>query len=437
MRQACSQEKKLKIKESMKATREKRSRQVCRVFKVKIDQSKLTKRQAEQLKMMFVEGKWIKNSRLAWAKDNEKSVFECEMPHKHELVRVKTKDGEFEERELKFIGSQMAQDVVADMKSNLKTIIRLTKKGLQRHGDLKFVSELNSLNLRQYGTTYKFRSHRRMKLQGVSGLVSINGAKQFLDDKNVEIASARLLNTPKGYYVAITTFISDTKVPEIKTNGKSIALDLGCQTSITYSDGRKQTVQIEESERMKRLQRKFAKQIKGSNNRNRTRKLIRVEYQKIDNKKTDASNKIVSELKHYNNVVIQDEQLAKWHKNGHGRKVQHSCLGRLKVKLKSMNNVLILASDIPTTKICMKCGQVHEMKLSDRIFTCCEGSSDRDIHAAKNMLDIAKLILGYDLTVPVGRREFKREEFLMAYSKKFGKDYETLRHEADQPLGCR
>ena len=42
MRQSCSEEKRLKIKESMKATRKRRSEQICRVFKVKIDQSKLT-----------------------------------------------------------------------------------------------------------------------------------------------------------------------------------------------------------------------------------------------------------------------------------------------------------------------------------------------------------------------------------------------------------
>ena len=110
---------------------------------------------------------------------------------------------------------------------------------------------------------------------------------------------------------------------------------MGCETSITYSDGSKKSVQIEESGRMKRLQRKFAKQVKGSNNRNRTRKLIQVEYQKLKNKKHDISNKILSELKYYDNVIIQDEQLSKWMKNGHGKKVQHSCLGRIKSKLKT------------------------------------------------------------------------------------------------------
>lgn len=229
----------------------------------------------------------------------------------------------------------MAQGVVDEMKSNLKTIIRLTKSKKQKYGELKFVSEIKSLNLAQYGLTYKFKSSKRMKIQGVSGYITISGAKQFFGNDDIELASAKILNTPKGYYIAISTFTYFDKLPIKKFNHKNIGLDIGCETSITYSDGSKKSVQIEESERMKRLQRKFAKQVKGSNNRNRTRKLIQVEYQKLKNKKQDISNKILSELKYYDNVIIQDEQLSKWMKSGHGKKVQHSCLGRIKSKLKT------------------------------------------------------------------------------------------------------
>lgn len=70
------------------------------------------------------------------------------------------------------------------------------------------------------------------------------------------------------------------------------------------------------------------------------------------------------------------------------------------------------------------------MSQSQRTFRCdCGIVSDRDIHAAQNMLEIAKMILENDLSVPVGRREFKREEFLSAYEKKFKVSYGTLRHE--------
>lgn len=50
------------------------------------------------------------------------------------------------------------------MKSNLKTIIKLTKNKKQKGGNLKFVSEIKSLNLTQYGLTYKFKSHKKLKL---------------------------------------------------------------------------------------------------------------------------------------------------------------------------------------------------------------------------------------------------------------------------------
>ena len=425
MREYCSNEKRLKIKESMRMTKERRSKQVCRVFKLKIDESKLSNKQKTQLKMLFVEGKWIKNDRLAWANENGKSVFDCIRPRKHEFVKVKTKDGSFEMRELKYIGSQMAQGVVDEMKSNMKTIVKLTKQGLQHGGKIRFASELRSINLVQYGTTYKFKSSRKMKIQGVSGLVYVSGAKQFFGNDDIEIASAKILNTPKGYYISVSTFTYFEKLPIKHFNGKNIALDLGCETSITYSDGRKQSVLIEESERLKRLQRKLSRQVRGSNNRNRTRKLIRVEYQKMTNSKNDASNKILSELKHYDNVVIQDEQLSKWQKSGHGKKVQHSILGRIKSKLKNQfDNIILLSSNIPTTKICMDCGSTHKMSQSQRVFSCdCGVTMDRDVHAAKNMIEIAKMVLGNDLTVPAGHRELKREEFLDAYEKRFGVCY--------------
>ena len=384
--------------------------------------------------MMFVEGKWLRNDRLAWSRDNHKSVFDCEVPHKHEKVKIKTKDGEFEERELKYIGSQMAQGVVAEMKSNLKTILRLQKHGLQKHGELKFISELKSLNLWQYGCTYSFKSAKRMKIQGVSGLVYVRGAHQFFEDKNVEIASAKLLNTPQGYFVAVTTYIDNDKLEKPISNGKTIGLDFGCKTSVTYSDGRKRTVSVGETERMKRLQIKFARQVKGSKNRYRTKRLINVEYQKITNRKNDIANKIVGELKFYDRVVIQDEQLSNWNQTGHGKAVQHSCLGRVKAKLMKMDNVVVLDKFIPTTKICMKCGRTYNMPQSQREFNCvCGAAGDRDVHAAQNMVDIARLILENKVSVPMGRRELMRVEFLDAYEKKFGVGYETLKHEAARP----
>ena len=114
-------------------------------------------------------------------------------------------------------------------------------------------------------------------------------------------------------------------------------MDFGIHTNITTSEGKKIDVSVEESERLKMLQKKLQHQKKGSNNRYKTIQKLRREYQYISNVKKDKANKIVHELKQYSTIVIQDEQLSEWHKKkGMSKIVQHSCMGRIKAKLKQL-----------------------------------------------------------------------------------------------------
>ena len=41
----------------------------------------------------------------------------------------------------------------------------------------------------------------------------------------------------------------------------------------------------------------------------------------MSNKKLDMANKFVHQMKAYNKVIIQDEQLSNWQRSGHGRKI--------------------------------------------------------------------------------------------------------------------
>ena len=201
-------------------------------------------------------------------------------------------------------------------------------------------------------------------------------------------------------------------MPKTKTNGKEIGLDFGIHTNITTSEGEKLDVSVEESERLKRLQKKMSRQTKGSNNRYKTIKKIRRQYQKLTNRKTDKANKIVHKFKQYDTIVIQDEQISEWHKKkGMSKVVQHSCVGMIKSKLMELDNIIILDKFIPTTKWCPNCHKLNELTLSDRIYKCeCGYEQDRDIHAAQNMLKIKNLV-EKNVSVPMERREVKREEF--------------------------
>ena len=93
-----------------------------------------------------------------------------------------------------------------------------------------------------------------------------------------------------------------------------------------------------------------------SNNYMRMRHKLDKEYQHLVNKKNDAANKVAHKLLENETVVMQDENLQGWKTNGHGKKVQHSILGRIKSILMRHDNVVVLNQYAPTTKLCTHCG---------------------------------------------------------------------------------
>ena len=227
--------------------------------------------------------------------------------------------------------------------SSLKTMKTLRERGFQKHGRLKFIKELKAINLKQYGVTHEIRSSTKMKIQGVSKPVKVAGIQQLKHLKHVDFANAKLLNTASGYYVALTCYLPISKKRQIKnrktdnTDHDIIGIDFGCQTSLTLSNGKKINISFGEGEQLRKLQRRLSKRkTKHSNRRAKLIVKIRRKYERIRNKKTDIANKVIYDLRSYRRIVIQDEQLSKWQKLGHGKAIQHSCLGRIKAKLKEL-----------------------------------------------------------------------------------------------------
>ena len=240
--------------------------------------------------MLFLEGKWFYNhvlnlhhSGLSLKNINSTKIKE---------INKFNKNNEKETTKLNFIGSQQKQAIITRMISNEKTIMTLVKKGLQKYGNLQFKSELNCIPLKQYGISYRFKSFNKVKIQGISGTVLVRTGNQLqIAD---ELANANLIKKPDGYYLKVTAYINKENYQQIETNGKEIGLDFGIKTNITTSEGEKLDVSVEESDRLKKLQRKQFRQVKGSNNRYKTIKKIQREYQKLSNKKQDKAKKNVS-----------------------------------------------------------------------------------------------------------------------------------------------
>ncbi|MBR0080170.1 MAG: transposase [Synergistaceae bacterium] len=378
-----------KIREKGKETRLRRQSQICRVFRVKIDFSHLNEIEKTQLKMIFVEAKWLYNDVLTFSNANEINKYDYKIATVHGLD--KTKQPVI--RELKNLSSQMKQSVIQGVKHNMKSLSAM-KKHSRKIGSLKYKSNYESINLQQYGITYKFCDKKHMKIQGIKRPIKIDGAEQFFDIPGLEFANAKLLNLPDGYYVAVTTF--QNKGGENKKYKPEIGIDMGIKTSITTSEGKKYKIFVGETKRLKKIQRRIMKRKKGSSNRYKLRKLLRREYQKLDNRKKDKANKIVHKLLEHKKIYMQNENIKAWHKGLFGKTVQHSILGIVKAKLMKNERVVVLPKKVATTKTCPNCGRINkEITLSDRIFECqCGYKEDRDIHAAKNMIMLSKNTCG-------------------------------------------
>lgn len=375
-------EKNIKIKETYAATMLKRTSQICRVFTCKVQYNHLNKHQCQQVKMMFVEAKWMYNYILNLSQDNNNDIFKLKYTDLNNITHL-DKDKNIVNVSLQYLSSQMKQYVLDGIFSNIRGLAKARETGL-KIGKLNFISEYTSINLKQANVSYKIISKNRIKIQGIKKPLRVNGLEQILSLSDYDLANAKLINKYGDYYMAITVYThkeNKDKLTEI------IGIDLGCQTSVTLSDGRKFNCRVEESEYCKNLRRKISRCKKGSNNRYRLKKKYRKANAKSINRKNDFARQLNHILKNYI-VVMQDEQLQQWSRYRHGKSIQQGILGRIKSLLKNNENTIVLSKWFPSTKLCSCCGEKVEMKLHERVFVCpkCGYMEDRDIHAAKNMV---------------------------------------------------
>jgi putative transposase len=384
---SCSDEKKLKIKAAIQATKAKRQTQTVKVREVKLSANKIGEKRADRLALCFLEAKWFYNDII---RSNDISNYDT----KNKVVTVLDKDKNPTLRTLSVLSSQMKHSIKDQIISNIKAIATQKRKGLPT-GKIGFKKVCNSIGLSQYNTTYKFVSNTKIKIQRL-GTFHVRGLEQF--EKGCDFANAKLVRKPSGFYLHITSYVNKSS---ISTPPKGVVgLDFGIKKTITTSDNDTFKVYIPETERLKNLQRRKEKQQKGSKNYIKTVFGIRREYEYISNRKEDAANKILSHLtSRYATIVIQNENLSGWHQTQElGKFVQHSCLGRVKAKIKQKNHYVV-DQYFPSTKKCYICGTENNIGLS-RTYSCsCGHTEERDLKAAKTILIKGLLEMGAEQAV--------------------------------------
>ena len=375
-----------KIKETGKATRERRKDMLCRVFEVKVDLSRMSKSQRNDVNTLFREAKWFRNAYLA---DNGLS-------DKSRSVKVKVKDV-FEERELTLLGSQIKQSIISEVKDSIRGLAMLKEKG-HKVGALKFKSVCNCVNLIQFHITYDIdKGGSRIRVQGIRKPFKVRGLEQIPDD--AEIANAKFIRKASGLYFHITCYVpkEEKHIPH-----RSVGIDFGISDNLVFSDGREPVnICVPESKGTKLASRRMNKALshngnQKSNKHYKRKNKVRKAYEKDKNRRKDLANKAVHEiLNNYDFIAIQDEMIHNWHKGIFGKQVQHSAIGVIKEELKNSSGVYVVSRDFPSTQICPECGMLTKHPLKMRSYTCqyCGyHHPSRDEKAAGSILEEAKRI---------------------------------------------
>ncbi len=381
-----------RIKEKGEATRLRHASMHPVVVELKLDLKCLNNAERNKLFLYFTECRWLCNHLLGLSNDMFRD-FET----RTRCITSLDKDGNEVERNLT-MPAKFIQTVYSSLKQDMKALAAKRNKTGKRNGKLRFRSSYDSIELNQYGNTHwicygpdgnkngKYKN--TIHIAGIKRPIRVFGMEQI--PAGAEYANAKLVKKPSGIYLMLTCYIQKHEDSTESETKPDLGIDFGIKTAITTSDGEKYDISVRESERLKGLQRKLARQKKGSRGWYSTKLLIRREYEKLANRRRAKANQVYHDIVTGRKlVVMQDENIKGWHKGLFGKQVQNSALGTLRRKLMSDPNVLVIDRFFPSTRMCPVCGHIHEnITLSDRTFACpaCGYTEDRDVKSAKTLL---------------------------------------------------
>lgn len=379
------------IRETLIETRKRRKTQTLKVYELKVNVHSTSKEDFKRFNNMFVQTKWIQNDMIA-----SNDLFHYDYKE-HRAIKNYDKNNNIVERKID-LNTGIHQVIIGKVKQDILNLHKAKVKGL-KVGVLKFRKNCNCIPLRT-GQLH-IVSSRSVSIPGFRNL-KVYGLEQFINIPGFEIADARIIRKASGIYLKVSVCVPKNSTIRQNT-GKTVGLDFGIKNNITTSDGEKFNCSVQESEYLKFLQRKLAKKQKNSKRYYKCLSQLQKEYEHLTNKKNDDSNKLIAYLlKNYDVIYFQDENLAEWKKKKHskktgkkmnafsfGKEIQHSYLGRVKLKLIELqknNRAYKISKWLPTTQFCPNCRSLNKMTLDKRTYYCeCGYSFDRDIHAAKNV----------------------------------------------------
>ena len=242
------------------------------------------------------------------------------------------------------------------------------------------------------------------------GKVKIRGYrdKERIEGKIVNATISR--DATNKYYVSV--LVEEELLVEKVTPTSIVGIDLGIKDLVVTSDGIKygnDKVLMKYEKRLKRLQRKLSRQVKGSKNYLKTKEKIARIHAKIKNYRKHYLNEIANEIVDEHDIIVTESlkvaDMFKDKKKAFNKSLSDACVSTLrsliewKCKIKGKFYYKI-NTYYPSSQVCSSCGYKNSKlkDLSIREYDCpkCGTHNDRDINASLNIL-LEGLKLHYNL----------------------------------------
>jgi putative transposase len=285
------------------------------------------------------------------------------------------------------VGSQAVQNICQRIEKAYQLFFKHHKKGV-RPPRFKKIRRYKSFTLKQTG--YKFLGGNRIKIG--------RRIYQYWNSREIvgNVKTVTIKRTPLGELFMVVV-VDSVDQPEVKFEPSRIAgFDFGLKMFLTCSDGSKiESPQFLQRSlhTIKQAYRQHSKKQVGSANRERARKNLVRQHEKVVNRRTDWFWKLAHNLTDRFDLLCFETLNLKGMQRLWGRKVSDLAFANFLeilewVALKKGKEVVFIDRWYPSSKTCSHCGHVLDsLDLSVRSWRCpsCQVVNGRDENAAKNI----------------------------------------------------
>ena len=257
-------------------------------------------------------------------------------------------------------------------------------------------------------STYKGKEYSNIEVDLLNRFIKLPklGKVKIRGYRNKDIIEGKIVNetiskdTTNKYYVSVVV-VEDILIEKV-TPTTVVGIDLGIKDLVVTSDGIKygnEKILMKYEKRLKRLQRKLSRQVKGSKNYLKTREKIARLYAKIKNYRKHYLNDIANEIVNEHDIIVTESLLVKDmfkdKRKAFNKSLSDACfstfLSLMEWKCKIKGKIYYkINTYYPSSQICSYCGYKNSKlkDLSIREYDCpkCGSYNDRDINASLNIM---------------------------------------------------